>query len=130
MFAHCSQPPSGCDTQPQPVACAAPLGDSGGKGPPRNDPSPDSTLFYIRKGLSVYTRAITKRLVDIDDAALDKARALLGGATIKDTVNTALREFSEKDNRARLFAHIQQLAAQDLGDPDIMRGTTREQAPE
>lgn len=76
----------------------------------------------------VYTRSITKRLVDIDDAALEQARELLGGATIKDTVNTALREFSDRDTRIRLFARIQQLAAEDLGDPDIMKGTQREQA--
>ena len=54
-------------------------------------------------------------------------RALVGGRPIKETVHTAPRGFSEKDNRARLFAHIQELAAQDLGDPEIMRGTTREQ---
>ena len=78
----------------------------------------------------VYTRSITKRLIDIDDAALEQARELLGGATIKDTVNTALREYSDRDARMRLFAHIQQLAAEDLGDPDIMKGTQREQAHE
>lgn len=71
---------------------------------------------------------MTKRLVDIDDTVLDQARDLLGGATIKDTVNTALREFSDRDARIRLLAHIQQLAAEDLGNPDIMRGTRREQA--
>ena len=77
---------------------------------------------------SVYTRPITKRLIDIDDNALEQARELLGGATIKDTVNTALREFSDRDTRIRLFAHIQQLAVEDLGDPEIMKGTRREQA--
>ena len=34
---------------------------------------------------------MAKRLVDIDDAALDAARAQLGTDTIKDTVNEALR---------------------------------------
>lgn len=34
---------------------------------------------------------MTKRLVDIDDDALDRARARLGTATIKDTVNQSLR---------------------------------------
>ena len=64
-----------------------------------------------------------------DDTALEQAKELLGGATIKDTVNTALREFSDRDTRIRLFAHIQQLASEDLGDPDIMKNTRREQAP-
>ena len=75
---------------------------------------------------TVYTRSITKRLIDIDDTALEQARDLLGGATIKDTVNTALREFSDRDTRMRLFAHIQQLAAEDLGNPDIMKKSRRE----
>jgi len=35
---------------------------------------------------------VTKRLVDIDDDLLDDARAQLGTATIKDTVNEALRQ--------------------------------------
>lgn len=76
----------------------------------------------------VYTHSITKRLIDIDDAVLKQARDLLGGATIKDTVNTALREFSDRDTRIRLFAHIQQLAAEDLGDSEIMKQSRREQA--
>ncbi|MYH96117.1 MAG: type II toxin-antitoxin system VapB family antitoxin [Acidimicrobiia bacterium] len=69
---------------------------------------------------------MTKRLIDIDDQALEDARALLDGATIKDTVNTALREFSDRDTRTRLFARIQKLAADDLGNPEIMRGAHRE----
>lgn len=35
---------------------------------------------------------MTKRLVEIDDDLLDDARAQLGTATIKDTVNQALRQ--------------------------------------
>ncbi|HAM02795.1 MAG TPA: hypothetical protein DCQ30_11325 [Acidimicrobiaceae bacterium] len=34
---------------------------------------------------------MSKRLVDIDEEALDAARAQLGTETIKDTVNEALR---------------------------------------
>jgi Arc/MetJ family transcription regulator len=39
----------------------------------------------------VYTRYMTKRLVDIDEEALDAARSQLGTTTIKATVNEALR---------------------------------------
>lgn len=39
----------------------------------------------------VYTREMTKRLVDIDEEALDAARSQLGTTTIKATVNEALR---------------------------------------
>lgn len=73
------------------------------------------------------SKSITKPLIDVDDTALEQARDLLGRATIKDTVNTALREFSDRDTRIRLFAHFQQLAAEDLGDPDIIKKSRREQ---
>ena len=69
---------------------------------------------------------MSKRLIDVDDEVLDRARELLDGATIKETVNTALQEFCDRDTRVRLFAHIQQLAAGDLGDPEVMRGAHRE----
>ena len=39
----------------------------------------------------VYTLDMTKRLVDIDEEALDAARSQLGTTTIKATVNEALR---------------------------------------
>jgi Arc/MetJ family transcription regulator len=39
----------------------------------------------------IYTRRMTKRLVDIDEDALDAARSQLGTTTIKATVNEALR---------------------------------------
>ncbi len=39
----------------------------------------------------VYTDDMTKRLVDIDEEALDAARSQLGTTTIKATVNEALR---------------------------------------
>ena len=42
----------------------------------------------------VYTWSMTKRLVDIDDAALRAAQVELGTDTIKETVNTALRRAS------------------------------------
>ena len=79
-----------------------------------------------KSGSVGYTATVTKRLIDLDDQVLERARELLDGATIKDTVNTALREFCDRDMRVRLFAHIQQLAAGDLGDPEVMRGAQRE----
>ena len=39
----------------------------------------------------IYTPDMTKRLVDIDEEALDAARSQLGTTTIKATVNEALR---------------------------------------
>lgn len=60
---------------------------------------------------------VTKRLVDIDDDALDRARAELGTATIKDTVNEALRRAtSGRDERISRSLGI--LADAELGDRD------------
>lgn len=74
----------------------------------------------------VYIDGMTKRLIDVDDHALERARAMLDGATIKEIVNTALREFCDRETRERLFEHIQELAAGDLGDPEVMRSAWRE----
>jgi Arc/MetJ family transcription regulator len=39
----------------------------------------------------IYTDTMSKRLIDVDEAALEAARARLGTGTIKETVNESLR---------------------------------------
>lgn len=56
---------------------------------------------------------MAKHLVDIDDGALDAARAQLGTDTIKDTVNEALRRAAEPRSAAVKSA-LDRLAAADL----------------
>ena len=56
---------------------------------------------------------MTKRLVDIDDAALDAAREALGTRTIKDTVDAALRAASDLAARRR---HLERFRADGLAD--------------
>ena len=56
---------------------------------------------------------MTKRLVDIDDATLRAAQARLGTATIKDTVNRALREASG-EQQALVRKRLDLLAEADL----------------
>ncbi len=58
---------------------------------------------------------MTKRLVDIDDEALRAARAGLGTATIKDTVNEALRRAAAA-RQGELDEALDVLARADLGD--------------
>lgn len=65
---------------------------------------------------------MTKRLVDIDDDALQQARVALGDVTIKEAVNTGLREICDRYRRRRLFRRIQELAGADLGDAEVMGG--------
>jgi len=58
---------------------------------------------------------MTKRLIDVDDDALDAARAQLGTRTIKDTVNEALRSAACKRS-AQLENALSVLAEADLDD--------------
>jgi len=58
---------------------------------------------------------VTKHLVDIDDGSLGAARAELGTATIKDTVNEALRRVASTRD-ARVSGALDALASADLGD--------------
>lgn len=54
-------------------------------------------------GLPVYTCLVAKHLIDIDEQALEMARAELGTSTIKETVNAALRRATSQ--------RVQQVAA-------------------
>jgi Arc/MetJ family transcription regulator len=64
---------------------------------------------------SIYPEAMAKHLVDLDEDALGAARAELGTATIKDTVNEALRRASDH-RRPRVTTSLDTLAAAELGD--------------
>lgn len=66
---------------------------------------------------------MTKRLVDIDDEVLEEARDVLGTTTLKDTVNTSLRQTVES-SRARsdpIDWDAFHEASRDLADPDVMK---------
>lgn len=63
----------------------------------------------------VYTREVTKHLVDLDEQALHAARAELGTTTIKDTVNEALRRAGD-GHADKITAALDALAAADFGE--------------
>jgi len=58
---------------------------------------------------------MTKRLIDVDDDALDAARARLGTITIKDTVNEALR-IAARERSTQLASALSVLADANLVD--------------
>ena len=72
---------------------------------------------------------MTKRLIDVEDEVLEAARRVLGTATIKDTVNTALRATVQAaERRERLdAAALKRFAAasRDLLDDDVMADAWR-----
>jgi Arc/MetJ family transcription regulator len=60
---------------------------------------------------------VAKHLIDLDEEALNAARAELGTATIKDTVNEALQRATQ-DRGRKVAAALDILAHADLGDRD------------
>jgi Arc/MetJ family transcription regulator len=58
---------------------------------------------------------VSKHLVDIDEAALTAARAVLGTDTIKDTVNAALRQ-AGRSRQDRVRHALAVLAGAKLAD--------------
>lgn len=67
-----------------------------------------------------YTVSMVKRLVDIDDDALERARRVLGTGTMKETVNSALREVVDLDRRRRFIDRIMTSDGLDLDDDEVM----------
>jgi Arc/MetJ family transcription regulator len=63
-----------------------------------------------------YNHSTVKRLVDIDDDLLERARSIAGTDTIKDTVNVALRRLVDDE---RVLRHIERLRGS--GAPDIAK---------
>ena len=76
-------------------------------------PSVSGLRIYCRDRL--YTARVAKHLIDLDEDALSAARSELGTATIKDTVNEALRRATD-DRRQRVRDALRELAQADLDD--------------
>lgn len=56
---------------------------------------------------------MTKRLVEIDDDLLERARSIAGTETIKETVNTALRRLVDDERVLRHIARLRGAGALD-----------------
>lgn len=69
---------------------------------------------------------MAKTVIDLDDDALEQARAALGTRTKRDTVNQALLSVARDERRRRAWAAeldlVRSGAYDDLLDPEIMRG--------
>ncbi|MBT8192958.1 MAG: type II toxin-antitoxin system VapB family antitoxin [Acidimicrobiia bacterium] len=68
---------------------------------------------------------MTKRLVDIADDKLDRAREILGAESIKSTVNGALDEVIALDRRRQLLDRLAEQRGIDLGDEQVMSDAWR-----
>ena len=61
---------------------------------------------------------MTKRLVEINDDLLERARTISGKATIKETVETALRRLIDDDTALKHVARLRKKSALDLAKID------------
>lgn len=61
---------------------------------------------------------MSKLLIEVDDEALAEAAQLLGTATNKDTVNSALTEIAKRHTRARALAELRDMGSE--GDFDML----------
>jgi Arc/MetJ family transcription regulator len=67
---------------------------------------------------------MARTLIDIDDAALEGAKRVLGTRTKVETVNRALAEVAARTRRLAFLDDLDH-AAVDLADPEVMRGAWR-----
>lgn len=63
---------------------------------------------------------MSRTVIDLDDEALDAAAIELGTTTKRDTVNTALREITERNRRARALQELRVLVAEGAVDTDVL----------
>jgi hypothetical protein len=64
---------------------------------------------------------MTKRLIDVDDDKLEAVKALLGTATLKATINTALDEVLALDQRRQALLAERGVDLSKLADADARR---------
>jgi Arc/MetJ family transcription regulator len=73
---------------------------------------------YLSQFTRIYSTAVTKRLVDVDDEKLEAVRLLLGTHTMKATVAGALDEVLALDLRRKELLAERGAPPAPLADPD------------
>ena len=68
---------------------------------------------------------MSKRLVEIDDELLERATAILGASTMKETVNRSLESVVLADLRHRHADRLADMRGLDMADPAVMAGAWR-----
>ena len=66
------------------------------------------------EGIIRYTAGMTKRLVEIDDELLARARTVAGTDTIRATVETALKSLVDQDTALRHVARLRKPGTLDI----------------
>lgn len=68
-----------------------------------------------------YPRAVTKRLIEVDDSKLDAVRTVLGTQTLKATVDEAFDEVLALEQRRRALLAERGVDTAELSNPDARR---------
>ena len=68
---------------------------------------------------------MTKRLVDIDDHLLAEVRKITGAATMKEAVNSALRQLIDSELRRRHLHRLETADGTDLAGDGVTQGAWR-----
>jgi Arc/MetJ family transcription regulator len=68
---------------------------------------------------------VTKRLIDIDDDVLERARAVSGATTIKDTVTIALQHLNDSALRRQHLDRLASAFGTDIADHEVMADAWR-----
>ena len=66
-----------------------------------------------------------KTSVEVDEDLLDAARRILETATVKDTIEAALREVARAEARRLEVEALSRMSGLDLADPEVMAGAWR-----
>ena len=61
-----------------------------------------------------------KTSVDIDDHLIEQVRSVLGTSSIKETIDSALREVLRVDARRQEIRALAEMDGMDLADEDVM----------
>ena len=61
-----------------------------------------------------------KTSVDIDDHLIEQVRSVLGTSSIKETIDSALREVLRVDARRQEIRALAEMDGMDLADKDVM----------
>jgi Arc/MetJ family transcription regulator len=68
---------------------------------------------------------VTKKLIDVDEDLLARARTLLGAATMKETVNASLAEVVRMSERRAHVLRLVEMEGLDLDDDTVMADAWR-----
>ena len=66
------------------------------------------------ESMEIYTVVMTKRLIDIDDELLERARRATGAETMKATVEIALRRLVDREVALKHVERLREPGALDL----------------